>query len=492
MPPADSPASASAGPTAPVELASQPAPPAPIEVPGAGTLRATRTILPMLARPTLADRRSWALPVTAFAVISTIILDVAAGAVMFWRIPGEIGIIYRSLSGMAVVLLVLPLMTLASSAARLSARRRDDRLSSLRLLGATSGTLRLLTLAEAGGYALIGSLIGLAGYAASVPLLGMLHFDGRRIGAGSLILEPGALAAVIAALVVLALVSSAVSLRRVEISPLGVRMRSSAQGVSMFRIVAGAALLAAAALSSVIARGLGSSAGPLVAIVIVLFAVGAGLTVINIVGPKLLALHFRARLRKARTAPAVVAARMVLEAPKAAWRQVSALGAVCFVGVAGGAGVAMLDKDSPSAQASAQADPSGAFLVSDIRTGIILTIAFAFATVACSVGINQTAAVLDRRDVEVGLDLIGMTMAEQEEARRRAVLGPLWFVMVVSIASSAIVLSPLVGAALVLSPITLLVTLGVIALGAAMVVAGLRATRSTMAGVLREGLTRVE
>lgn len=476
-------------PVAPVAPAT---PPTPIDLPGAGTLRATRAILPMLARPTLADRRSWTLPVSAFAVISTIILDVAAGAVMFWRIPGEISTMYRMLSGMAVVLLVLPLVTLASSAARLSARRRDDRLSSLRLLGATAGTLRLLTLAEAGGYALIGSLLGLAGYAASVPLLGMLHFNGRRIGSGSLILGPETLAAVIAVLVVLALASSAVSLRRVEISPLGVRMRSSAQSVSALRIIAGVVLLAAAALSSTIARGLGTSAGPMVAIVIVLFGVGAGLTVINIVGPKLLAWHFRAQLRKARTAPAVVAARMVLEAPKAAWRQVSALGAVCFVGVAGGAGVAMLDRAARSARAGSPADPAKAVLVADIRAGIILTIAFAFATVACSVGINQTASVLDRRDVEVGLDLIGMTMAEQEQARRRAVLGPLWFVMVLSIASSALVLSPLVGAALVLSPVTLLVTLGVIALGAAMVVAGLRATRTTMAGVLKEGLTRVE
>lgn len=462
-------------------------PPEAIDLPGAGTTRVTWPILRMLARPTLADRHSWALPVTAFAVISTIILDVTAGAAMFWRIPGDLAVMYRGLSGLAVVLLVLPLVTLASSATRLSARRRDDRLSALRLLGATSGTLRLLTLAESGAYALAGSLAGVAGYAVSLPLLGMLPFNGGPIGVGSLLLGPGPLLGVIASLVVLALASSAVSLRRVEISPLGVRMRSDAQRVSALRIVAGAVVLVVAAGSAVIAPKLGASAAPIIVLALVLFAMGAGLAVINIVGPRLMSVYFRGRLRRARTAPALVAARMVLEAPKAAWRQVSALGSVCFVGVAGGAGVALLSQASNSGD-----DPAGAILVSDIRTGIILTIVFAFATVACSVGINQTSAVLDRRDIEVGLDLIGMTVAEQEEVRRRAVLGPLWFVMTVSIASSVVVLLPLVGAALVLSPVTLAVTLGVIAAGAGMVAAGLRATRGTLIGVLEGGLARVE
>lgn len=444
-------------------------------------------ILRMLARPTLADRRSWALPVTAFAVIATIILDVAAGAAMFWRIPGDMATTYRGLAGVAVVLLVLPLVTLASSATRLSARRRDDRLSALRLLGATSGTLRLLTLAESGAYALAGSLIGVVGYAITLPLLAMLPFNGGPIGVGSLLLGPLPLLGVIAALVVLALASSAVSLRRVEISPLGVAMRSSAQGVSRMRIIAGGALLAVAAGAAAIAPRLGMAAAPIIVIMVVLLAIGAGLTVINIVGPKLLAVHFRSRLRRARTAPALVAARMVLESPKAAWRQVSALGSVCFVGVAGGAGVALLSRTSGSG-----ADRAEAILIGDIRTGIILTIVFAFATVACSVGINQTSAVLDRRDIEVGLDLVGMTAAEQEEVRRRAVLGPLWFVMAVSVLSSVAVLLPLVGAALVMSPVTMAVTAGVIAAGAGMVALGLRATHGTLAGVLEEGLARAE
>lgn len=451
-----------------------------------GVFRPTWTLLGLLARPTLRDRAAWGLPVTAFAVISTIILDVTGGAVMFWSFTGEMAGTYRVLSGIAVVLLVLPLVTLASSAARLSARRRDDRLSSLRLLGATSLTLRLVTLAEAATYALAGALLGCVGYAITLPLLGLLSFDGHRIGAGALLLGPGPLAGVVAALVVLALISSALGLRAVVISPLGVRMRSTAQTVSRARIVIGVLLLAVAALSTKIASLLGVPADPVIVVAVCLCSIAVALEVIDIVGPRLLAAHFRRRLRRARTAEALVAARTVLESPKQAWRQVAALGSVCFVGVAGGSGVALLERFSTGAGTSDMA------LVQDIRTGVLLTIVFAFATVACSVGINQAAAVLDRRRVEVGLDLIGMDLARQDRARRRTVLGPLWFVMVVSIASAVVVLLPLVGTALVLSPTTLLVTAAVMAVGALFVVLGLRATRPSLARVLADGLARTD
>lgn len=471
---------------APVDLLPAPLP-EPLLLPAPhGPLPVTWAVLGVLARPTLRDRAAWGLPVTAFAVISTIILDVAGGAVMFWSIPGETAGVYRMLSSLAVVLLVLPLVTLASSAARLSARRRDDRLSSLRLIGATSLTLRLVTLAEAGAYALAGALLGCLGYALSLPLLGLLSFDGHRVGAAALLLGPGPLAGVVAALVVLALASSALGLRAVVISPLGVRMRSTAQRVSRARIAAGVVLLGVAALATKLAPMLGAQAGPVVVVAVTLFAIAVALGVIDIVGPRLLAVFFRRRLRRARTAEALVAARMVLESPKQAWRQVAALGAVCFVGVAGGTGVALMER------VSAHATAGDLVVIQDIRTGVLLTIVFAFATVACSVGINQSAAVLDRRRVEVGLDLIGMGLASQDRARRRTVLGPLGFVMGVSIASAVVVLLPLVGAALVLSPVTLLITAAVMAVGVLFVVLGLRATRPALAGVLADGLARTD
>ena len=111
---------------------------------------ATAAVLGMILRVSVADHSSWRLPVVAFTVIATMILDVTGGAVMMWHLPGQNSAFYKLTSTVAVILLVLPLMTLAASAARLSARRRDDRLSALRLVGASSHLLRVMTLAEAG------------------------------------------------------------------------------------------------------------------------------------------------------------------------------------------------------------------------------------------------------------------------------------------------------------------------------------------------------
>ena len=149
---------------------------------------ATRQILAMTLRASISDRSTWRLPVIAFAVISTIILDVTGGAVMMWHIRGDNAAFYQVTSTIAVVLLVLPLMTLASSAAKLSARRRDDRLSSLRLIGASAHLLRVMTLAEAGLQALAGAVLGILGYLLCVPALGRLSFNGEVIGARSVLL----------------------------------------------------------------------------------------------------------------------------------------------------------------------------------------------------------------------------------------------------------------------------------------------------------------
>src|SRR5699024_10928929 len=95
-------------------------------------LRASR----LLARR--GDSRSavLALPVLAFGVTTTLLLTVLAGALSFLRWEDDLAGTYQLLAALAVVLLVVPLASLGGAAARLSARRRDDRLATLRLLGA--------------------------------------------------------------------------------------------------------------------------------------------------------------------------------------------------------------------------------------------------------------------------------------------------------------------------------------------------------------------
>ena len=84
---------------------------------------------------------------------------------------------YVVLAIFACVLLVVPFAALAGSAARLAASRRDTRLAALRLAGATTGQVVRLTALDAAGQALVGSLIGIIGYFAIMPLIMLLNFQ---------------------------------------------------------------------------------------------------------------------------------------------------------------------------------------------------------------------------------------------------------------------------------------------------------------------------
>ena len=448
---------------------------------------ATRQILAMTLRASISDRSTWRLPVIAFAVISTIILDVTGGAVMMWHIRGDNAAFYRVTSTIAVVLLILPLMTLASSAAKLSARRRDDRLSSLRLIGASAHLLRVMTLAEAGLQALTGAILGILGYLLCVPALGRLSFNGEVIGARSVLLGPVPVIGVIAALVLLALTSSAIGLRRVDVSPLGVRMRSQPTSVSWVRLVVGGIMLLLIVFFRKILGFLGSQAGTIGGYIFVIAFLTIVVEIANIIGPKLLSMWFTHRLRKARNATELIAARQVLENPRAAWTQVASLGAVCVVGMFGGTGAAFMQLFGTGPD-----DEVARTIGRDVQTGVMLLILFAFAMVACSVGVNQAAAILDRRQVEVGLDVVGMDLTAQDKARRITVLSPMRFAMAIGLIATGLLLIPLVGMALLARPVAVITTVGTILLGAGMVRLGLWSTRPLLGRVLDDGLARTE
>ena len=183
------------------------------------------SVIGLFVRRLFRDRTIWVLPVTAFAVASALTLAVAGGVHFFWTLPGELGPAYKVLSSIALALLVLPLASLAGAAARLLARRRDERLSSLRLIGASTATLTGLAVVEATVLAAVGALVGVVGWAMLMPLIGLLPFAGGRIGVpAQWIGVPGVLA-VLAGLTLVAAVSSLTGLRRIAITPLGVRTR---------------------------------------------------------------------------------------------------------------------------------------------------------------------------------------------------------------------------------------------------------------------------
>ncbi|GAA1151713.1 FtsX-like permease family protein [Ornithinicoccus hortensis] len=433
---------------------------------------AARLTLLLLRRGGDTDRGALLLPVAAFGVVTALMLTVLGGARFFFTIRGPMAETYQSLAALAVILLVIPLLTLCGSAARLSARRRDEHLSTLRLLGAPTSTVTSMTVLESTLLAAAGTLAGVLGHLLLAPLVGLVSFHDSRLGAGNVLLGvPGTVLCVVA-LVVMAAVSSLVGLRTVVVSPLGVRTRQDAPRMSLVRVVA---ILLAVGLGLVAGDQLGD-AQDIVGLVIGLVATfGVTMAVLNTLGPWVLRTIARRQARTAsgpKSAERLLAARTVLDSPKAAWRQVSGVSLTSFVAVFAGVGLA-LSNGMAGTGPMARED---AIMLVDLRTGILLTLVISFVTVAASVAVNQSADILDRRDLYVSLDRMGMPRSRVDTARRRAVLSPLRVVSLGSALVAALLIAPLSGIALLTDPLSGLVIAAALAAGIGIVWLSLLAT----------------
>lgn len=432
----------------------------------------------MLARPSAQSTATIVLPAVAFAVTTALLLIVVGGSLMFWSWTTPDAGIYIMLSALALALLVVPLAALGGAAARLSARRRDDRLATLRLLGATPGAVTRMTVLESTIVAVIGSVAGILIYLAAMPLVGLIPFGGAPIGAGAVWVGVPILLAVVVGVALIAAASSAIGLRRVTISPLGVRTRQQPQRVHWLRVVIGVAVIIVAFMMLEMLGALGDWAAT-VAVLGGAFGVGVG--ILNLIGPWAVRLLGIVQLKQAKTAQKLIAARSILENPKAAWRQVAGVAMTSFVAVVGGSGIAFA-----SAFSSDGASADDLMLINDVRTGILITLVASFLMVACSAGVNQASEILDRRDLWVSLDKIGMPRATMEATRARQTMVPLFFVTLVSAVVGGVLVLPLVGIAIIMAPLSVLVIVVCFAVGFALVGAAILATRAVMTRVLAQ------
>jgi len=445
-----------------------------------GPVRRVLTLTALLARPTRQGRAALVLPVVAFAVTTALLLTVVGGTRMFLTDPrvttdSEFGFLYGQLSLLALILLAVPVATLGASAARLSSRRRNDRLATLRLLGASSAEVSAMTVLEAGATALIGAVIGVGLYGAVLPLVGMLPFFGGPIGAAAVWTGWGIVALVVAALTLLATVSAAVGLRKVRLTPLGVRQRTDAAPRRTALIVVGALAVALMLLVVTNVNALGQLLGSVAAIAVLLALFGLAMLVINLVGAPLVAARGRAMAKKSKSAAHLIAGRELAAHAATAWRRVSAIAMIAFIAVVGGAGVSIADL------AGDQAGP----VFTDIRTGVMVTLVAGFLLLACSVGVTQAASVLEDRELIVGLDRLGMPEAQLRRARRMTVLVPLRWAALGGVGVGLVLSFPLVGIALFVSTISLVIVAGAFVLGFALVLLALAAVRPLLTAVRR-------
>lgn len=422
------------------------------------------------------QRGIWVLPIVAFAITSGIAFCVVAGSVFFFTIdsrlqsPELVGF-YSVLAGLALVLLVVPMISLMSSSTRLLARRRDERLSSLRLLGARSRLILRLALTESMVLAGIGVTLGVGVYALLMPLVAQLRFGGGPIGMEGIWMGVGPLALVYVALLALAALAAMSGLRRISITPLGVRTRTLPARVHWIRV---ALVFAALIISQVLAQVMGVG-GQAAVLVIVVAAIVVPLLGVQFAGPWVLKLVTRWQLRRARTAERLIAARNVLESPQQMWRQVGGVSVVTYVGVIVASGAAMMNAVQDSGVTG-----DHAMLVADIQLGVWLTLGIAFLMSACSVGINQSAQVIDRAPFYASLHCMGFGIEQLNAVRRLSVMRSLGVVMAIALAAALLTALPLIGASIVLSPMTAGISCGVLILGMLLVRGGVSVTSPAM------------
>ncbi|MGN7859196.1 permease [Microbacterium sp. 22303] len=424
--------------------------------------------LRLLLRPAPGSAAVVVIPAIAFAVVSALVLTVVGGAQAFWRWTDQDATIYQILAAVALVLLVLPLATLGGAAARLSARRRDERLSTLRLLGVTGFGVGVVAVVESTLVAVIGVLGGVVLALGLAPLVGFIPFRGAPLGS-AVLLSPGLMAAIAAGTVLLATVSAIVGLRRVVISPLGVRTRTTPPTPHWVRAVIAIAVVAAGFVAGRIVPGIGGAIAMITGLVAIF---GAGLLVLNLIGPWVLKVGARVQLRGAKTPSRLLAARIVLDDPKGAWRQVSGVAMASFMAVFAGTGVALMDVISSG-------DPSEQqlMLVTDMRTGLVITLVASFLMVGCSVAVTQASDILDQRDLHRSLHYLGVPADTVDAARRRAVMSPLLITALGSAICAAVLIFPLLGMALITAPLSIATIAAVLTAGIALVWIATRLTR---------------
>lgn len=367
----------------------------------------------LLIRPSGVSAALTRLQLLASGVTTLLTFATTMLAIAFWNTPTEeVG--YTVLAVSLVGLLIVPLVTLGSATARLAARSRDDRLATLRLLGATSARVRRIAVAEVTVIAAVGALIGTALSAGLPLLLSLLTVYGQPLQAADLWLPWWLAAAIPPALVAAAAISGMLGLRQVVLSPLGVRTRQDAPSMSWLRMLAAVAVLSIAVL---VMQSASEGWGAVVVVVVLAVAVLAVMGVLGLAGPFIVSRRAHSRASRTSDPARLIAARGIIDDPRTAWREVSALSLTTFVLIPAGSMLGYLDTIQNSASREIMTDDQ-LLMFGDARTMVIALVTVSFLIVACQVAITQTAAVIERRELYIALDRIGMPAAELNRSRR--------------------------------------------------------------------------
>ncbi|HEU5267871.1 MAG TPA: FtsX-like permease family protein [Jatrophihabitans sp.] len=239
----------------------------------------------------------------------TLILSVVAAAVLF------------------------PVLIFIGGATRLSAARREQRFAAMRLVGATSRQISVISTVESAIAAGLGVAAGFGLFYAVRPALAAIPFTGDPFFTSDLSLSLAQILLVALGIPAAAAVVARIALRRVNISPLGVSRRVTPRPPRAWRLIVLAAGIAELGYFAYV-HDIGAHTGTNPTTEAVLFLAGVLLVMggLVIAGPWLTMIASRLVARRARRPATLIAARRLGDNPQAAFRAVSGLVLALFVG----------------------------------------------------------------------------------------------------------------------------------------------------------------
>lgn len=243
---------------------------------------------------------------------------------------GENAVTYRTAFLVGGLAVLFPILLLISIVSNLGAAQRRERFATLRLIGATPGTVARISAAEAAVPSLAGALLGVALSTLVRPLAAEIPVNGTRVFIDDLATDWTAAAVVAAAVVLCSMLAAGHRTLKAGTGPLGVtrampeRMPTPRQALPL---LAGFLCLGALAF----AAGVPELRSPWWEIP---FMVGGFVLIMAglvIIGPWLTLLVSRVGLRFARSATSVIASSRIAATPSATFRSVAGLVIAVFV-----------------------------------------------------------------------------------------------------------------------------------------------------------------
>ncbi|MDI6104171.1 ABC transporter permease [Actinoplanes sp. NEAU-A12] len=222
--------------------------------------------------------------------------------------------------------LLFPVLVFIGTATRLGAARREQRFAAMRLVGATPHQITLFAAVEAGAAAVAGTAAGFALFRILRDTLAAIPFTGMPFFPGDMSLSPVNILLVAVGVPAGAALAAQLSLRRVQISALGVTRRVTPKAPRPYRIIP--AVFGVGILIFAIEYRPSTSNGQIMLFLPAILLIMTGLI---LAGPWLTMTVARLMARHADRPAALLAARRLADNPRAGFRAVSGIMLALFV-----------------------------------------------------------------------------------------------------------------------------------------------------------------